>query len=88
MARSGKQKAMDKANKSLQERIQKENGIIKEGAITENTEVGTPVVLFDGKRRGTIVAYVVRLVDGGQEVRVEQGQFYNNTEGPNDDLPF
>jgi hypothetical protein len=81
--KSGKEKAMMRANKSLQERIQTEQGILK-----EDTEVGTPVILFDGKKRGTIVGYVVRLVDTGEEVRVKQGQFYNNTDGPNDDLPF
>jgi hypothetical protein len=79
--KSGKQKAMERANKSLQERIKKENMIV------EGAEIGTPVVMIQGPykgAKGTIVSYAIKL-DNGERTQAVKGDFYNDTDP---DLPF
>jgi len=88
MARSGKQKAMDKANKSLQERILRESGelTIKESS---GASVNTPVVILKPELKGTkgIVAEIRYIIKIGEDdyVSLKQGEFYNDTDS---DLPF
>ena len=90
MIRTGKQKAMDKANKSMQERILRENGFNEpeeQSELEGGLEVGTEIVTIKSKQKGRIqeIQYVVKLYNG-ETVTLRQGDFYNDSN--NDGLPF
>jgi len=79
--KSGKQKAMERANKSLQERIKKEN------MIAEGAQIGTPIVMTKGPyagMKGTIASYAIKL-DNGERIQALKDEFNADTDP---DLPF
>ena len=81
MSRSGKQKAIDKANRLLEMRS------INNLNEAEELQMGTPIVTLKDKTKGKIVglAYVVQFESGGQML-MKREDFYDNS--PDDGLPF
>jgi hypothetical protein len=83
MGLTGKQKAVEKANKLFEERE-----LIKKGVINESkgVQVGTPIVTLNSKMKGTIIGiqYIVELKNG-ETVALKEGDFYNDSDP---DLPF
>lgn len=85
MPKSGKQKAMERANKSLQERVLREQGI-SEG---QSAGVNTPIVILKDELKGAKavikqIKYFAEL-QNGDIVSLAEGEFYNDTDP---DLPF
>jgi hypothetical protein len=83
MGLTGKQKAVEKANRLFEERE-----LIKKGVINESkgVQVGTPIVTLNSKMKGTIIGiqYIVEL-NNGETVALKEGDFYNDSDP---DLPF
>jgi hypothetical protein len=77
--RSGKQKSMDRANKALQLRTKPITEAIEGESTPSDVQLGTPVVLLEGKRKGKVIGWIVALDEGGA-VPAYQGDFYNNSD--------